>query len=363
MSFERSTEFDVGNQNPIAIYVTPIAALDRRAREVHGNVEFTKPAFLRAQRHRRERANANLETINFIGIAHGRVEHDARPSILCRRFRKIATEQGTTQGCAAIDDEHAPLARRLDRLLHERIVFKRFKCSYFAAKYSSFAKSLEHGREHAQCAARKFVFMGVAEIGGRLHGSIVFRPRITMTANVSRDELIVSVKHWLETAVIGLNLCPFAKAVHVKDQIRYVVSEATNIDTLADDLVRELEALAEANPEKIDTTLLILPNVLQDFLDFNDFLDVADEIVEELELDGILQVAPFHPQFQFEDTETNDITNYTNRSPYPILHLLREDSVTRAVEAFPDELEIAENNIATLRKLGHAGWKALFETK
>ncbi len=195
-------------------------------------------------------------------------------------------------------------------------------------------------------------------------GTFATQTRHSLMSNVSsHDSLIAAVKHWLEVAVIGLNLCPFAKAVHVKDQIRYVVSDATNIDALADDLVRELEALAEANPEKIDTTLLILPNVLQDFLDFNDFLDVADEIVEELELDGILQVAPFHPQFQFEDTETDDITNYTNRSLFPILHLLREDSVTRAVEAFPDEMHIAENNITTLRKLGHAGWKALFETK
>ncbi len=182
-----------------------------------------------------------------------------------------------------------------------------------------------------------------------------------MTSNDSPDEIIASVKRWLEVAVIGLNLCPFAKAVHVKNQIRYVVADATNIDSLADELVRELEALAEANPESVDTTLLILPNVLQDFLDFNDFLDVADSIVEELELDGILQVAPFHPQFQFEDTEADDITNYTNRSPFPILHLLREDSVTRAVEAFPDEMHIAENNIATLRKLGHVGWNALFD--
>jgi uncharacterized protein len=180
---------------------------------------------------------------------------------------------------------------------------------------------------------------------------------------LQQSETITAVKQWLEVAVIGLNLCPFAKAVHVKDQIRYVVSEATNIDALADDLVRELEALAEASAEKTDTTLLILPNVLQDFLDFNDFLDVADGIVEELELDGILQVAPFHPQFQFEGTEPDDITNYTNRSPFPILHLLREDSVTRAVGASPDEMHIAENNMETLRKLGHAGWKALFETK
>jgi uncharacterized protein len=184
-----------------------------------------------------------------------------------------------------------------------------------------------------------------------------------MQLKKSHEEIIASVKRWLEVAVIGLNLCPFAKAVHVKDQIRFVVSKATTLDTLADDLVRELEGLAESNPEKTDTTLLILPHVLDDFLDFNDFLEVADGIVEELELDGILQVAPFHPQFQFEGTEPDDITNYTNRSPFPILHLLREDSVTRAVEAFPDEMHIAENNMETLRKLGHAGWKALFETK
>jgi uncharacterized protein len=184
-----------------------------------------------------------------------------------------------------------------------------------------------------------------------------------MSTNHTHDEIIAAVKRWLEIAVIGLNLCPFAKAVHVKDQIRYVVTDATSVDQLADDLVRELEALAEANPEKIDTTLLIAPNALEDFLDFNDFLDVADGIVEELELDGMLQVAPFHPEFQFEGTDADDITNYTNRSPFPILHLLREDSVTRAVEAFPDEMHIAENNMETLRKLGHAGWKALFETK
>jgi hypothetical protein len=181
-----------------------------------------------------------------------------------------------------------------------------------------------------------------------------------MSTNPTHDEIIAATRRWLEVAVIGLNLCPFAKAVHVKDQIRYVVSDARDAETLANDLVQALEALAEANPEKIDTTLLIVPYFLDDFLDFNDFLDVADGIVEEIELDGILQVAPFHPQFQFEGTEPDDITNYTNRSPFPILHLLREESVSRAVEAFPDEMQIAENNMATLSKLGHAGWKTLF---
>ena len=170
---------------------------------------------------------------------------------------------------------------------------------------------------------------------------------------------IAATTTWLQRAVIGLNLCPFAKAVHVKGQIRYVVSEATTPEALAIDLMRELEFLAEASAETVDTTLLIHPHVLQDFLDFNDFLDVADGIVEELELDGILQVASFHPQFQFENTELDDITNYSNRSPHPTLHLLREDSVERAVAAFPAELEIASANITTLEKLGHDGWKAL----
>ena len=180
-----------------------------------------------------------------------------------------------------------------------------------------------------------------------------------MSAATPSETAIAATTTWLERAVIGLNLCPFAKAVHVKRQIRYVVSMATTPEALADELVRELEFLAEANAEVVDTTLLIHPNVLQDFLDFNDFLEVADGIVDELELDGILQVASFHPQFQFENTELDDITNFTNRSPYPTLHLLREDSVERAVAAFPEELEIASANIATLEKLGHDGWKAL----
>ena len=179
-----------------------------------------------------------------------------------------------------------------------------------------------------------------------------------MTQDAS-EKLIADTTRWLERAVIGLNLCPFAKAVHVKGQIRYVVSGATTPEALADDLQRELEFLAEASADLVDTTLLIHPQVLTDFLDFNDFLDVADGIVDELELDGILQVASFHPQFQFEGTEPDDITNYTNRAPYPMLHLLREDSVERAVAAFPDELAIAETNIGTLEKLGIEGWKAL----
>ena len=169
---------------------------------------------------------------------------------------------------------------------------------------------------------------------------------------IDNEIAINATRTWLEKAVIGLNLCPFAKAVYVKNQIRFVVSAAHNSDVLLEELERELQFLAQADPAQIDTTLLIHPNVLTDFLDYNDFLDACDSVVEELELDGVLQVASFHPQYQFAETETDDVSNFTNRSPYPTLHLLREESVTRAVETFPDVDGIYERNIATLRKLG-----------
>lgn len=182
-----------------------------------------------------------------------------------------------------------------------------------------------------------------------------------MPSNIINTEDVVSATEtWLEKAVIGLNLCPFAKAVQVKQQIRYVVSEARTPEALLEDLHRELELLAETNPEKTETTLLIHPLVLNDFLDFNDFLDVADGVLEELELDGILQVASFHPDYQFAGTEHDDIENCTNRSPYPTLHLLREESIDKAVLAFPEAEQIYEKNMETMRKLGHEGWRQLF---
>lgn len=179
-------------------------------------------------------------------------------------------------------------------------------------------------------------------------------------AQIKDAAVIAQTKLWLEKAVIGLNLCPFAKGVHIKDQIRYFVSHATTTEELIKDLMAELEVLAEVNPEKIDTTLLIHPFVMQDFLDYNDFLEVADATLEELDLDGILQVASFHPQYQFEDAAPDDIDNYTNRSPFPTLHLLREDSIDKAVEAFPEAEQIYEKNMQTLRALGHDAWKKLF---
>ena len=179
-------------------------------------------------------------------------------------------------------------------------------------------------------------------------------------STVENDAIVADTQRWLERAVIGLNLCPFAKAVHVKKQIRYVVSSATTPEELMDDLVRELELLAETASEKIETTLLIHPYVLTDFLDYNDFLDVADEALEELDLAGELQIASMHPHYQFADTEPDDIDNYTNRSPYPTLHLLRESSVAQAVMAFPEADKIFDKNIDTMRRLGHEGWDKLW---
>lgn len=172
--------------------------------------------------------------------------------------------------------------------------------------------------------------------------------------------IIAATRLWLLRAVIGLNLCPFAKAVHVRDQIRYVVSQARTEEELLADLGRELQALAGADPEVCDTTLLIHPYALTDFLDYNDFLDVADAAIDELGLTGVLQVASFHPEYQFAGTEADDVTNNTNRSPYPTLHLLREDSVDRAVEVFPEAERIYATNIATLERLGNEGWMALW---
>lgn len=170
------------------------------------------------------------------------------------------------------------------------------------------------------------------------------------------DEVVAATRHWLTRAVIGLNLCPFAKAVHAKEQIRYVVSEARDLEDVLTVLETELRTLNEADQESIDTTLLIFPRAFADFLEFNDALFFAERLLGQLRLDGELQIASFHPRYQFDGTEPEDIENYTNRAPYPILHLLRESSVARATQAFPDAAHIYERNQETMRRLGHDGW-------
>lgn len=176
------------------------------------------------------------------------------------------------------------------------------------------------------------------------------------------DEILARTREWVEKAVIGLNLCPFARAVWVKDQVRVVVSRARHVDAFLDDLDRELDLLATTPAEQIDTTLLVHPTLFPDFEVFNDFLGVVDDVVAEHDLEGVIQVAPFHPQFRFEGTEPDDITNATNRSPFPILHLLREDSVERAVTTDAGDADaIVERNLQTLRNLGHEGWAGLWK--
>jgi hypothetical protein len=177
---------------------------------------------------------------------------------------------------------------------------------------------------------------------------------------MNEDDIIAATRAWLQKAVIGLNLCPFAKAVTLKNQVRFVVSTAPHLDGLLEDLDRELDFLAAADPEAVDTTLLIHPTLLPDFLDFNDFMQLAEAAVGEHGLEGVIQIAAFHPAFQFEGTAPDDMGNYTNRAPFPTLHLLREASIERAVAAFPDAATIYERNIETLRALGHAGWQALW---
>ncbi len=174
---------------------------------------------------------------------------------------------------------------------------------------------------------------------------------------------IADTQRWLERAVIGLNLCPFAKAVVAKQQVRYVLSDAATPEALLETLGEELLRLRDTPAEEIDTTLIVHPRVLADFLVYNDFLDDADALVEALDLDGVLQVASFHPQYQFAGSEPDDIDNYTNRAPWPTLHLLREDSVARAVAAFPDPDAIVERNIETLEKLGRDGWERLLDPR
>jgi uncharacterized protein len=174
---------------------------------------------------------------------------------------------------------------------------------------------------------------------------------------------IVETRRWLERAVIGLNLCPFAKAVYARQQVRFVLSDATTPEALLEQLAEELVLLRDTPAEATDTTLIVHPDVLQDFLDYNDFLDNADAAVEALDLEGVLQVASFHPAYQFAGTAPDDMGNYSNRSPYPTLHLLREDSVGRAVDAFPDADAIVERNVRTLEKLGLEGWQELFPEK
>ncbi len=187
-------------------------------------------------------------------------------------------------------------------------------------------------------------------------------PQVLMpnTDPLATEEIIGQTRVWLERAVIGLNLCPFAKSVFVKKQVRYALTTASTADELLAELESELNLLRDTDPAELDTTLLIHPQAMTDFLDYHFFLAEVDALNRNLGFDGVFQIASLHPQYEFAGTEADDIANFTNRSPYPTLHLLRESSIDRAVAAFPDAASIFERNIETMERLGHEGWKKLW---
>lgn len=173
------------------------------------------------------------------------------------------------------------------------------------------------------------------------------------------DAIIAATRHWVERAVIGLNLCPFAKAVERRGQVRYVVSQARTEEQLLADLRVELSLLAATPAEVTDNTLLIHPQVLQEFFAFQTFLPRTEAAVRKTGFTGVIQIASFHPDYQFADAEPDDLGNLTNRAPYPTLHLLREASIAQAVDAYPAAETIYERNLATLNDLGRDGWEKL----
>lgn len=174
------------------------------------------------------------------------------------------------------------------------------------------------------------------------------------------DELIIATsRKWLEQAVIGLNLCPFAKKPYYKQQLRFCVSHANHLDHFLDQLEQEIRLLLLTPAEELETTLFIEPVLFQSFDEFLNIVELSEQILVENQAIGIIQIAPFHPKFQFADTDADDISNYTNRSPYPTLHLIRESSIDQAVAAFPDAAQIYQRNIALLQQMGINGWEKL----
>ncbi len=177
---------------------------------------------------------------------------------------------------------------------------------------------------------------------------------------MNNTNIISAVQKWLEQAVIGMNLCPFAKREYINNRVRFSVTDTHSEDVLVKDLKAELEFLSKNTP--IETTLLIHPNVLQDFFDYNEFLDVVDGLLIDMDLEGIYQVASFHPDYQFADTDYDDVENFTNRSPYPLLHLIREETLELAVAGYPDADAIPNRNIALLKDMGTVKMQALFQS-
>jgi uncharacterized protein len=177
----------------------------------------------------------------------------------------------------------------------------------------------------------------------------------------ANDDVISTTRHWLMQAVVGLNLCPFARRVVEREQLRIQVSHRTDPMELLVDVHQELELLANSSAQTLETSLLVMPSALHEFFDFNDFLGDAEDLLQRLDLEGVIQIASFHPDYQFAQVPAQDIGNYTNRSPYPTLHFLREDSLSEAIDSYGDTDVIVERNQQTMRDLGLAGWRQLMK--
>jgi uncharacterized protein len=179
---------------------------------------------------------------------------------------------------------------------------------------------------------------------------------------MEKDEKAVQItKKWIDTFVLGLNLCPFARHPYKYDKIRYVVFEGEDIEALGEFMIKEMKLLEDSTPSVLETTFVIIDAGLSDFMTYLDALFAIEDLVDELDYDGVFQIASFHPDYIFENTDPNDVTNYTNRSPYPMFHILREDSVTRALDAFPEVGDIPAQNIETMEKLGLTTVKKMFD--
>lgn len=193
----------------------------------------------------------------------------------------------------------------------------------------------------------------------KIRGSVA-RPVASPEEMLDADHAaLTATQHWLERAVIGLNLCPFAKAVYAKGQVHFAISRADSPAAVLEHLACELDALLSRDPQERETTLLVLPHCLQEFLEFNELVSRGERLIRKKGHEGAVQLASFHPEYCFVDAAESDVANFSNRSPYPTLHLLREASIDRAIRAFPDAASIYAANIEALRKLGTAGWAAL----
>lgn len=177
---------------------------------------------------------------------------------------------------------------------------------------------------------------------------------------LSKEGVVEITQQWVERVVVGLNLCPFARPVVQEQSIRYAVCDASDWNTMRQFVLEEMLLIWEAEPSDITTSLLMFSQGLQDFLEYLEFLELADSLIEDAGLSGIFQVASFHPEYQFDGTSSEDRSNYTNRAPFPTLHLLREDDISRAVESSVDTTAIPERNIQRLLSMSEEEWNNFF---